>query len=113
MLRIEGVECGGGGGSGGGSGIDSQSSGEAASSSSRDRERGPDAGADEYPALVEEFERRMVTLRKVVGASEDRRQKIGAETAAASASAAGLGGGDANTSTSQQSLQVPGRSAAE
>ena len=105
MLRIEGVEC------GGGSGADSLSSGEGpASSGSRDR--GPDAGApDNYPALVDEFERRMVTLRKVVDAGEERRQKIGVETSGGVETAAGSQ--SQSQSRSQQSLRVPGDNAAK
>ncbi|RYP63299.1 hypothetical protein DL771_009331 [Monosporascus sp. 5C6A] len=76
MLRIEGLEGGGlgsesdsrhsqGSGNGGGSGI-----------AQKDREKG---NAEDYCALVDEFEKRMVTLRKVVSASEERRRKVDGE----------------------------------
>ncbi|RYO76593.1 hypothetical protein DL766_005502 [Monosporascus sp. MC13-8B] len=77
MLRIEGLEGGGlgsesdsrhsqGSGNSGGSGI-----------AQKDRVEG---NTEVYPALIDEFEKRMVTLRKVVSASEERRQKVGGES---------------------------------
>ncbi|KAI2638533.1 hypothetical protein GGS21DRAFT_445102 [Xylaria nigripes] len=94
MLRIEGIEtspvassselrrsdeanrtrpgsaAGGGSGGGGGSG-------------QREREEG-----DDYAYMLDEFEKRMAALRKVVNAGEDRRKKIAAQaTATATATA--------------------------
>jgi hypothetical protein len=90
MLRIEGVESrtlgidgelrltnekgGPGGGSGSGS-----NSGSGLGSGQKDRDR---AENDDYTSLIDEFDKRMGTLRKVVDAGEDRRRKVAAaETA--------------------------------
>lgn len=100
MLRIEGVE----GSSGMGSESDSRHSGEAGrhlqgsgsasgGSGTGSKERGKAPEADDYAALVDEFDKRMVTLRKVVSANEERLQKVGIEP------------GDAEATESQQGLE--------
>ena len=80
MLRIDGIEAASAGTeselrlssrSGQGSG-----SGSSLGSSQRDRDN------ESYPSLVDEFERRMATLRKMVDSSEERRQKVEAEATA-------------------------------
>ncbi|KAK8104145.1 uncharacterized protein PG998_011178 [Apiospora kogelbergensis] len=82
MLRIDGIEAASAGTeselrlsnrSGQGSG-----SGSSLGSSQRDRDN------ESYSTLVDEFERRMVMLRKMVDSSEERRQKVEAEAAAES-----------------------------
>ncbi|KAI0011967.1 hypothetical protein F4779DRAFT_145684 [Xylariaceae sp. FL0662B] len=86
MLRIEGVEAGGPGGSEGelllrASGEASTSkqgtpSGSRSGSGSGNGHGQKAAEAEDYAGLVDEFERRMGTLRKVVEAGEERRRKI-------------------------------------
>jgi len=68
MLRIEGIE--GEPVSGSASLQDLRTSGSGVSKST-----GSGAGQEEYPALMEEFERRMGVMRRVVGAGEGRRKK--------------------------------------
>ncbi|KAI1422593.1 hypothetical protein F5Y12DRAFT_606586 [Xylaria sp. FL1777] len=58
-----------------------QRSGSASGSSSRHRERERSREADDYPSMLDEFDKRMATLRNVVNASEDRRKKITPRTA--------------------------------
>lgn len=83
MLRVDGVETGSVGserelrlsdeksGQRSGSG-----SGSASGSGQRDRERGD---GEDYGQLVDEFEKKMAVLRKVVNAGEERRRKIGVQ----------------------------------
>ncbi|KAL7620700.1 hypothetical protein AAE478_009695 [Parahypoxylon ruwenzoriense] len=79
MLRIEGVESSALGSEGELSGEASrQGSGSASGGGSghHDRERGE---VGDYASIVDKFERRMVTLRKIVDAGEERRRKIAAD----------------------------------
>lgn len=86
MLRIEGVE---------GDGLTSevelrisgersgsrQGSGSGSRSGSGQRDRGDRGdGSEDYGSLVEEFDKRMTMLRKVVVAGEERRRKIAVDT---------------------------------
>ncbi|KAH8161349.1 hypothetical protein CIB48_g6904 [Xylaria polymorpha] len=84
MLRIEGVET----------GTPSSSTelrisdeasrqrpGSASGSGSGQRERERGGEGDDYVNTLDEFEKRMVTLRKVVNASEDRRKQLASQTA--------------------------------
>jgi hypothetical protein len=54
------------------------SSGSGSGSGHRERERSGEG--DDYVSTLDEFEKRMITLRKVVNASEDRRKKIAPQT---------------------------------
>ncbi|KAI0550482.1 hypothetical protein F4679DRAFT_203693 [Xylaria curta] len=84
MLRIEGVET-----SAPGSSSELKISDEASrqrpgsasgsGSGQRERER-PGGEGDDYASTLDDFEKRMTTLRKVVNASEDRRKKIASQT---------------------------------
>ncbi|KAI0895565.1 hypothetical protein F4806DRAFT_497133 [Annulohypoxylon nitens] len=79
MLRIDGIETSALGSEAGTSGEASrQGSGMASGGGSgyHDRERGE---AEDYANIVDKFERRMVTLRKIVEAGEERRRIIAAE----------------------------------
>ncbi|KAK7748324.1 hypothetical protein SLS62_008692 [Diatrype stigma] len=115
MLRIEGVECSSSLGSesesrlqqpSGEPGRLTASGGLGSGSASREREKGSETTED-YSAIVDEFEKRMVTLRKVVSANEERLQKTegidpssdgeAAALAAAMGSQPGLEGGGAPT----------------
>ncbi|KAI0975428.1 hypothetical protein F4678DRAFT_325362 [Xylaria arbuscula] len=81
MLRIEGIEMNTAGSQSELRISDEaghQRSGSASGSGQRERERSREA--DNYSGMVEEFEKRMTTLRSVVNASEDRRKKIAAQT---------------------------------
>ncbi|KAI0431050.1 hypothetical protein F5Y09DRAFT_206098 [Xylaria sp. FL1042] len=53
-----------------------QRSGSASGSGSRQRERERSRETDDYSSMLDEFEKRMATLRSVVNASEERRKKI-------------------------------------
>ncbi|TGJ84530.1 hypothetical protein E0Z10_g4233 [Xylaria hypoxylon] len=53
-------------------------SGSGSGSGQRERERAGEA--DDYASMLGEFEKRMITLRNVVNASEDRRKKIAPQT---------------------------------
>lgn len=83
MLRIEGIEM-SAPGSPSDLRISSETSrqrpGSAGGSGSGYRERERSGEADDYSSMLEDFERRMVTLRNVVNASEERRKKIAAQT---------------------------------
>ncbi|KAI1759976.1 hypothetical protein GGR53DRAFT_108832 [Hypoxylon sp. FL1150] len=86
MLRIEGVDSNALGSEDGASGAGSQQgsgSGSGGGSSQHDRERGEPR---DYSNLVEKFERRMTTLRKIVDAGEERQRKM-TEAAEAAAGA--------------------------
>lgn len=75
MLRIEGVDSNAIGSEGEISGTASRQgsgSGSGGGSGQHDRERGD---PEDYTNLVEKFERRMITLRKIVEAGEERRRK--------------------------------------
>ncbi|KAI1202830.1 hypothetical protein F5X97DRAFT_190621 [Nemania serpens] len=56
-----------------------QRPGSASGSGSGQRERERPGEGDDYTSTLDEFEKRMVTLRKVVNASEDRRKKIASQ----------------------------------
>ncbi|KAI0876925.1 hypothetical protein GGS24DRAFT_187780 [Hypoxylon argillaceum] len=102
MLRIEGIET---------STPDSSSElrisdetsrqrpGSASGSGSGHRERERTGEGDDYVSTLEEFEKRMTTLRKVVSASEDRRKKIASQMAAEEHVAAPDAAADDTTST--------------
>ncbi|KAI0383539.1 hypothetical protein F5Y04DRAFT_27473 [Hypomontagnella monticulosa] len=78
MLRIDGVETGGLGSEGELSGEASrQGSGTASGGGSGHHDR--DREAEDYTNIVDKFERRMTTLRKIVDAGEERRRKIAAD----------------------------------
>ncbi|KAI2625971.1 hypothetical protein GGS26DRAFT_185817 [Hypomontagnella submonticulosa] len=74
MLRIDGVETGGLGSEGGLSGEASRQGSGTASGGSGHHDR--DREIEDYTNIVDKFERRMTTLRKIVDASEERRRKI-------------------------------------
>ncbi|KAI0473609.1 hypothetical protein GGR56DRAFT_540748 [Xylariaceae sp. FL0804] len=82
LLRIEGVESGPAAGSEAAAMRISDdagrqgSGGSASGSGQKDRDRSDVAP---YSSIMDEFERRMATLRRVVHVSEDRRRKIGLE----------------------------------
>lgn len=87
MLRIEGVDSNALGSEGGISGAGSRQgsgSGSGGGSSQHDRERGE---THDYTNLVDKFEKRMTTLRKIVDAGEERRQKMAAAAEAYAAPA--------------------------
>ncbi|KAI3324849.1 hypothetical protein HD806DRAFT_57056 [Xylariaceae sp. AK1471] len=84
MLRIEGIETSAPSSSSelrisGEAGR--QRSGSASGSGSGQRERERSGEVDDYATMMNEFEKRMGTLRKVVNASEDRRKKISSQEA--------------------------------
>ncbi|KAI1163179.1 hypothetical protein F5B18DRAFT_328590 [Nemania serpens] len=56
-----------------------QRSSSASGSGSGQRERERPGEGDDYTSTLDEFEKRMITLRKVVNASEDRRKKIASQ----------------------------------
>jgi hypothetical protein len=84
MLRIEGIET-----SAPSSSSELRISGEASrqhsssasGSGNGPRERERSGEGDDYAPMLDEFEKRMATLRKVVKAGEDRRKKIASEEA--------------------------------
>ncbi|KAI1772608.1 hypothetical protein F4818DRAFT_133658 [Hypoxylon cercidicola] len=79
MLQIEGVDSNALGSESGVSGAASRhgsGSGSGGGSGQHDRERG---NAEDYPSLIDKFERRMSTLRKIVDAGEERQRKIAAD----------------------------------
>ncbi|KAI0108905.1 hypothetical protein GGR51DRAFT_113504 [Nemania sp. FL0031] len=81
MLRIEGVETGASSSSSElrvSDEANRQRSGSSSGSGSGQRER-PSEG-DDYTSTLEEFEKRMIILRKVVNAGEDKRKKNDAQT---------------------------------
>ncbi|KAI1360765.1 hypothetical protein F5Y08DRAFT_39217 [Xylaria arbuscula] len=82
MLRIEGIEM-SAPGSPSDLRISSETSrqrpGSAGGSGSGYRERERTGETDDYSGMLEDFEKRMATLRSVVNASEDRRKKIAAQ----------------------------------
>ncbi|KAI0534700.1 hypothetical protein GGR58DRAFT_46063 [Xylaria digitata] len=85
MLRIEGVETSPPGSSSElrlSNETNQQRSGSASGSGSgsgqRERERAGDT--DDYASMLDEFDKRMATLRNVVNASENRRKKVAAQT---------------------------------
>ncbi|KAI1348609.1 hypothetical protein F5Y01DRAFT_211227 [Xylaria sp. FL0043] len=84
MLRIEGIEM---NASGSPSELrmsdetSHQRSGSASGSGSRHRERERSGEPDDYSIMLDEFEKRMTTLRSVVNAGEERRKKIALQTA--------------------------------
>ncbi|KAH9892058.1 hypothetical protein F4778DRAFT_321722 [Xylariomycetidae sp. FL2044] len=78
MLRIEGIESGAIGSDSdlrisGEASKQGTASGSGSGSGQKDKER---AGSEDYTSLVEEFERRLATLRKIVVAGEERRAKM-------------------------------------
>ncbi|KAI0182823.1 hypothetical protein EV127DRAFT_305636, partial [Xylaria flabelliformis] len=78
MLRIEGVETSAPGSSSElriSDEASRQRPGSASGSGSGQRERERPGEGDDYANTLDEFEKRMATLRKVVSASEDRRKK--------------------------------------
>ncbi|KAI1173558.1 hypothetical protein F4777DRAFT_589747 [Nemania sp. FL0916] len=82
MLRIEGVETSAPGSSSElriSDDAGRQRSGSASGSGSGHPERDRLGEKEDYTGTLEEFEKRMATLRKVVNAGEDRRKKIAAE----------------------------------
>ncbi|KAI0422692.1 hypothetical protein F5X98DRAFT_101553 [Xylaria grammica] len=82
MLRIEGVET-----SAPSSSSElrisnetHQRSGSTSGSGSGQRDRGSAGEIEDYASMLDEFDKRMATLRNVVNTSEDRRKKIAAQT---------------------------------
>ncbi|KAI0178541.1 hypothetical protein GGR52DRAFT_260793 [Hypoxylon sp. FL1284] len=78
MLRIEGVDSNALGSEGDVSGAASRQgsgSGSGGGSGQHDREREP----EDYTSLIDKFERRMSTLRKIADAGEERRRKMAAD----------------------------------
>ncbi|KAI1737717.1 hypothetical protein F4680DRAFT_204343 [Xylaria scruposa] len=83
MLRIEGVETSAPGSSSElriSDDASRQRPGSASGSGSGQRERERPGEGDDYANTLDDFEKRMATLRKVVNASEDRRKKIASQT---------------------------------
>lgn len=93
MLRIEGVGIEGGALPGGGStrggkgaaaqeAVDLQLSGSGGKQASSSTGSGQQQQQDDYGVLIDEFEKRMGVLRKVVDAGEERQRKVAAQEAA-------------------------------
>lgn len=85
MLRIEGIEAGSAGSEGELRLSDRSAPGSGATSSSSIMQRDKGEGED-YAQLVDEFEKRMSMLRKVVEASEERRRNVALNDTAQSVS---------------------------
>ncbi|KAJ8128737.1 hypothetical protein O1611_g4896 [Lasiodiplodia mahajangana] len=101
MLRIEGVETGASSSSSDlriSDEANRQYSGSASGSGSGQRERERPGEGDDYASTLDEFERRMITLRKVVNAGEDRRKKVSPQTMGKEDSAAQGAVGEDTTS---------------
>ncbi|KAK1762077.1 hypothetical protein QBC33DRAFT_602165 [Phialemonium atrogriseum] len=67
-----------------------QSPGLAGGAGGKQQQR-PSPGSEEYPALMDEFDKRMGVLRRVVEAGEERRRRTEADLLAAAAAAAASG----------------------